>query len=206
MSNWFENNPTKSVIGYTLVIAGATWATSTFILQDNRLNFARSELQSQKSLTEQYKSKADLLQRDIDALRSENAEYRTWLGQTKDAIPVIVPRITALKEKVATLEAESARLRAISPTSSKSIRELNSHLGSASIDDVTGLIFTVKRTTPDRVAQVVVKFPGKDVPVEATINPGQQWRFKFKDKDYLLTVTDISFLGDSVRFRITTDQ
>jgi hypothetical protein len=203
MSNWFEDNPTKSIIGYTLVIVAATWAASTFVLQDNRLNLVRSQLETQKSLTEQYKSKAELLQRDIDALRAENAEYRTWLGQTKDAIPIIVPRITALKEKVARLEAGSTR--AGIQTKAELIRERSARLGTAFIDDVTGVVLTVTKTTPDLRAQLIVKFPGKDVPVEANISPGQQWRFKFKDKDYLLTVTEINFLNDTVRFRITSE-
>jgi hypothetical protein len=206
MSNWFEDNATKSVIGYTLVIAGATWATSTFILQDNRLNLARSELETQKSLTEQYKSKTEILQRDIDALRSDATEYRTWLGQTKDAIPAIVPRITELKGKVALLEAESTRLRAAAPTTPKAVDEHSVALGIAFIDNVTGLVFTVKAIAPNRMATVVVKLPDRDLPFESTIGPGQQWSFKSAGKNLLLTVTEIKFFEDVVRFQIAAVQ
>lgn len=86
-------------------MVAATWATSTFILQDNRLNLAKSELESQKTLAEQYKSKTDLLQKDIEALRAENLEYRTWLAQSKDAIPIMVPQLVELKKQIATLNA-----------------------------------------------------------------------------------------------------
>ncbi len=206
MSNWFEDNPTKSIISYTIIVAGVTWATSTFVLQDNRLSLAQSELESQKSLTEQYKSKTELLQRDIDVLRAENVEYRRWLGQTQDAIPVIVPQITKLKEKVTSLEAETARLRATSPTVPKSIQEHEAILGTAFIDDVTGLVLTVKRTTRARVALVAVRLPGEDGPLQAFIELGHQWPFKFKEKEYLLTVTHISWIDDSIRFRITAEQ
>lgn len=202
MSNWFENNQTKSVIGYTLVIAGATWATSTFVLQDNRLNLAKSELESQKSLTEQYKSKTELLQRDIDALRTENAEYRAWLGQTKDAIPAIVPRIVELKSKVAVLENEAQQLRVQHPSTQTIAVEQSATLGKAYIDDETGLIVTVKKTMPDRTAQLMVRFPDKEAVIEATISPGQQWKFNAKGRSYQLTITEISWWADSVRFRI----
>jgi len=202
MSNWFEDNPTKSIIGYTLAIIAVTWAASRFVLQDNRLNLVQSQLEAQKAVTEQYKSKTELLQRDIDALRAENAEYRTWLAQTKDAIPVIVPQITALKEKIARLEGKSGGVSAGIQIKEELIRERSARLGSAFVDDLTGLVFTVTKTTPDLRAQVIVRLPGKDVPVEANIGPGQQWPFKFKDKNYLLTVTDINFLNDTVRFRI----
>src|SRR5438874_194418 len=140
MANWFEDNPGKSVISYTLLIAGATWAISTFVLQDNRLNLARSELESQKTSTEQYKSKVELLQRDIELLRSENAEYRNWLGQTKDAIPVIVPRIADLKEKVTKLETELSHARDASPASPNLAQDHTVQIGSAFVDETTGLI------------------------------------------------------------------
>lgn len=199
MSNWFENNATKSVLGYTILIAGSTWAVSTFVLQDNRLNFARSELEAQKSLTEQYKSKTELLQRDIDALRAENAEYRGWLGQTKDAIPAIVPRINELKQQITSLQARpqmASASAALSVVPAK--REGTAKLGTAYIDDATGLVFTVLRTTPDRTARVSVKFPEGGSVTEETISPGHQWKFRYQDQEILLTVRSINFSGDYV--------
>jgi exonuclease VII large subunit len=206
MTNWFEANPTKSVITYTLLIVGTTWATSTFILQDNRLNLAKSELESQQTLTEQYKSKAELLQRDIDALRVENAEYRTWLSRTKDAIPVIVPRINELKSRVAVLEEEGKTLRAQNPSAIQAQPEKTVNRGIAFIDDAMNLIVTLKEVSVDRTAQLRIKFPDKDVPIEQSVSPGQQWKFKFKNKGYKFTVTEISFVGDYVNFRVELDQ
>lgn len=205
MTNWFENNQSKSVISYTIMIAGATWAISTFILQDNRLNLAKSELEAQKSLTEQYKSKVDLLQRDIDVLRSENSEYRSWLGQTKDAIPAILPRINELKKQIVTLQTRSN----VSPTNRaiegrSKTRDATAKLGTAYIDDITGLIFTVLSTSTERMARITVKFPEQASITEATISPGQQWHFKYQGNEFLLTVKTISFVGDYVDFQISS--
>lgn len=199
MSNWFENNATKSVLGYTFIVAGSTWAVSTFVLQDNRLNLARSELEAQKSLTEQYRSKTELLQRDIDALRAENAEYRDWLAQTKDAIPVIVPRIIDLKQQITSLQnrpemAGGSGALSVLPRN----REGTAKLGTAYIDDVTGLIFAVHGTKPDRTARVSVKFPDGSTIAEKTIHSGEQWEFRHQDQKMLLTVRSISFAGDFV--------
>ena len=212
MSNWFEDNPSKSVITYTLLVAGATWAISTFILQDDRLNLARSELEAEKSISEQYKAKTELLQRDIDAIRAENAEYRTWLGQTKDAIPSIVPRILELRNKIANLESASPRSVAAIPSSAPSsstasataisTEEKRAVFGTAYIDNDGGVIFTVRQTYPDRKADVTVKLPDKAVPIRETIDAGAQWKFKSKGKNYVLTVTSIGFINDSVYFRV----
>ncbi|WP_313399896.1 hypothetical protein [Stenotrophomonas sp.] len=202
MSNWFENNASKSVIAYTILIGGATWAISTFILKDNRLGLAQSQLESQIALTEQYKSKVDLLQRDIELIRSENTEYRQWLGEIKDAIPAIAPRIINLKGDIARLEAEVTSLRAENPHAASTPVEHSASLGSAFIDEATGLIFTVKKTTPERMATVLVHFPESGSAIESEIDPGKRWEFKANNKKYRLTVTEITFILDTVRFRI----
>ena len=116
---------------------------------------------------------------------------------------MIVPRITELKDKVASLQAEIARFNASQPTRTEAPKEYYATFGRALIDDETGLIITVKSTSPDASAQIAVQFPEKDTSEEEKINPGKKWRFRFNDKDYLLTVTEVSFLGSSIRFRIT---
>ena len=202
MSNWFEDNPTKSVIMYTLVVAASVWATSTFILQDNRLALLKSEVESQRSLTEQYKSKVELLQRDLDFARTENAEYKAWLAQTKDAVPLMIPRLMELKASVAKLQSDAANSgnsnSAITPTT----RELSVGLGRAFIDEGTGVIVTLKKTYPERTASLIVKLPDTPNNIEQTINPGAQWKFKANKTFYTLTVTEIQFIGDSVKFII----
>jgi septal ring factor EnvC (AmiA/AmiB activator) len=202
MSNWFEQNATKSVIGYTLLVAGATWAVSTFVLQDNRLNLVRTELEAQRSQTEQYKAKAEILQTDLEVLRADNAEYRAWLGQAKDAIPAIAPRIRELNDKIAELQLQGVGLGATVSQTARPAQELTASLGRAYVDDGLGIVFTVKQTTPARTADVIVKLPDQVSAVEATIDAGKQWRFVENDKKYVLTVTEVSFYGDSVSFRV----
>lgn len=206
MSSWFERNATPAIIGYTLLIAGSTWAASTYILQDSRLNLAHSELASEKALAEQYKSKVDLLQRDIDELRGENAEYRNWLGQIKDAVPAVVPRIMELKGDIGRLKAEAARLRSANPKAKPEVREYTATVGSAFIDDTTGLIFTVKSTAPDKTAVVLIHFPDSGSPKEFAVLPGFRRDFLAKGKSVTLIVTSINFIGDSVQLRLQDNQ
>lgn len=201
MSNWFESNATKSIISYTLIVAGTTWAASTFILQDNRLSLLRGEADSQKTLAEQYKSKVELLQRELDNVRAENAEYRVWLGKTKDAVPVMVPRLTELKARVDALEAENKELTKTSPKPAKNT-EQRVDIGRAYLDEGTGLIFTLKRATVNRTAEVIIRFPGRDGTTEQTVNPGQTWDFQANGKKYSLVLTEVSFIGDYVTLRI----
>lgn len=202
MSNWFENNAAKSVITYTLVVAGTTWAVSTFILQDNRIALVRSELESQKTLTEQYKAKTELLQKDLEVLRTENSEYKAWLGQAKDAVPIIVPRMLELKQQITKLEGEAAELKKHSPSAGSAKRERTVGLGRAFLDEETGVIFTLKKTYPDRLAAVVIKLPDQVNYLEQSVLPGQQWKFKAKGKQYSLTLMEVNFYGDTVNLVI----
>lgn len=199
MPNWFEENPTKSVIVHTILISASTWAASTFILQDNRLNLAKSELESQKTLTEQYKSKTELLQRDIDQLREENTEYKAWLEKTKDAIPLITPRILELKSKITSLESE---LNSTTRTSANPTKEISTSIGRAYLDETTGLIISTKKTTIERTALIEIKFPESETRTTSTATPGQQWKFSAKNKKYQITIIEILWFTDTVRFRI----
>ena len=203
MSNWFENNPTKSVLSYTLVIAGATWAISTFVLQDNRINLLRTEVDSQRSVAEQYKSKVELLQREIDTVRSENTEYRAWLGQAKDAIPIIVPRINDLKARIDELERKNKTLLADGASGSKTSSEIEVSRGRAYIDEMTGVVVTVLEVGIDRQARMAVKLPGKATADEKTVYAGWQWGFKSGGKSYTLTLNEVSFARDYVKVKIT---
>jgi hypothetical protein len=43
MSNWLENNQTKSVIIYTILVAGTTWTIFNVLLDDKKLASAKAE-------------------------------------------------------------------------------------------------------------------------------------------------------------------
>lgn len=198
MASWFEENATKSVIMHTLVVATATWAISTYVLEDDKLNLARSQLESHKTISDQYKSKVDLLQKDVEALRAENAEYRQWLSSMDNSIPTIVPRIIALQKNIDLLKAESASNGR--PTQQPT--NYSARTGSAFIDERTGLVFTVRSTSPDHMAKVSVVLPGKETRIDDNIAPGHQWTFSHQGENYKITVTTITFLSDTVLFRI----
>ena len=203
MSNWFETNATKSIILYTLAIAGATWAVSTFILQDNRLNLIRSELDTQKSLSEQYKSKAELLSRDMQILRSENTEYKAWLSQTKDAIPGIMPRVTELKSYIGSLEDQLAQLKKLNPNlviKEQLIKDIRR--GTPFKDEKTGLKIEIKEISVDKKASLLIKFPDRDVNTLVIVNDGQQFKFKVGLINYVLTIARVYYIADGLDISI----
>jgi hypothetical protein len=187
------------------MIVAATWAVSTYVLQDYRINLLKSETDSQKAIAEQYKSKSELLQRDIDAVRAENAEYRSWLSKSKDAIPTMVPQLIELKEKIAELEKRDTKNQNTPETLTGLAAETRVYRGRAYIDQATGLVFTVLSVDVDQRANVAVKLPNKNAAEEVKAYPGWQWNFESKGVAYVLTLSEVNFMGDSVKVLLVKD-
>lgn len=199
MSNWFETNPTKSVIGHTIAVAGITWAVSTFILQDNRVNLLKAEIDSQRAIAEQYKSKADLLSKDLETVRAENAEFRAWLNQSKDAVPAIMPRITELKNYIAALEAKSSR----QPRAQQFVQE--ARRGNPATDEITGVRVEVQEVTIEKMASILVKFPDRDTKVSLEVKGGETFPFKLGPVDYKLAILRVYYIADGIEFAISQE-
>lgn len=228
MANWFQDHPATSIVTYTLLVGGATWAASTFILQDNRLNLAKSELESQKTLAEQYKSKTELLQKDLEAVRAENQEYRNWLAQSKDAVPIMVPRLIELKKQVDRLstaatpandasprspqQSSTEAMQSAPPPPSGSVKPKQlpqsftqprtAKLGRAGLDDTTGVVVSVKQTHPDQTATLLITFPDRGQVLEERVHAGRQFKFSWGGRAIVLTVLEITFLTDTVTYRM----
>lgn len=226
MSNWFQDNPTTSVITYTIFVAGATWAASTFILQDNKLNLANSELESQKAIVEQYKAKSEILQSEIEGLRIENQEYRAWLAQSKDAIPIMVPQLIKLKSQLAKFKqldgiAENATGTEISEIHNSSTATVSpkaqvvknlpvnfslaqtAKRGIAGIDETTGLVVTVVGTRANNTASLIISFPDRDVVTDESVYAGKKFKFNWGGQTIVLTIIQIEFYTDTVSFKLT---
>lgn len=227
MSNWFHDHPAVSIISYTILIAGATWAASTFILKDNRLNLAKSEMESQRAVSEQYRAKTELLHKDIELLRAENQEYKSWLAQSKDALPIIVPQLVELRKQVAYLEGSKGGSRSVNLPIARQTETPNTNtpasspvgvdtkpvpddfsavrtakLGIAGVDLTTGSVVTVKHTFADQTAALIISFPGQDREVEEKVYAGKRFQFFWGGRTIFLTILEIQFVTDTVKYRL----
>lgn len=204
MPNWFENNATKSIITYTLVIVVATSAVTIFLLKDNQVALIQSEVNAHKAVSDQYKSKADILSKDLETVRSENAEYRSWLSQSKEAVPAIMPRISELKTYIAALEGQVSELSKNSPVSVPIIRD--ARRGLPVIDKLTGLRLEVQEVTIDRHASILVKFPDRDTKTQLLVKGGEEFPFKHGPVAYKLSIVRVYYIADGIEFSVLQDK
>jgi hypothetical protein len=165
---------------------------------------------SKDALAQEYKAKADLLSADLASLRAENAEYRAWLEKSTDAVPIMVPQLLKLRERVAQLEKSPDLAGAASTTTTAAgvfgaapnDPNVTVRVGSSYIDSITGTVFGVKHVSVENTADVQITMPGKAA-IDEIANPGTRWSFQFKGKPYAVTLREISFITDTVQIQIT---
>lgn len=172
MANWFEDNPTKSIIGYTFVVGAVVWGVSNFVLDENKVNVY-------KAASEQYKAKVSVLESEISNLKIENERYRSWLQQDPKSFPTLESKIKALE--VSLYEANKH------PVVEEKDRVPDTQLyefskgfykGDSFIDPKTKAVIGVSDVTSAYEADVVVVLPGGEKKELTGVKPGTTWTFE----------------------------
>lgn len=212
MSNLFEDHPAKSIVVYTLLIAGATWAVSEFILDENKINFYKAQVENQKalvenqkSIVEQYRTKVELLENDLVQSRKRADLYFSIIQEDPKAILRFEAKLQALESKKKILEAENTALRekvGKKPGTqvSDKARSFSLTLGSAIIDDATGLRIGLAKVSVHRQVSILLELPGQEPQNQTNIPPGKTWEFVLDSVTYKLTLTQVSFITDRADF------
>ncbi|HEY1194688.1 hypothetical protein, partial [Flavobacterium sp.] len=84
MSNWFENNQTKSVILYTLIIFGSTWACYRYMYEDSKLELYKAQIESKQVEISQYQSRIEFLEKKNSTLEVTLKEFEDWNSKSEN--------------------------------------------------------------------------------------------------------------------------
>jgi len=203
MSNWFENNPTKSIISYTLVVIAATWATSYFVIDENKVNLYKSQVENEKSVNRQLEAKISVLEGKLLDLSNENKHLRDWLSEDSTSYPALV-------EKIKSLEKEIKERTAIPHDNNKNTagyeeqKKLYSYsesfvMGQSFTDPLTNATIGVSQIASDYTANIYLFLPGKESIEKKGAKPGSSWVYEFQKKRYKLTLNKIDWIGSSLK-------
>jgi hypothetical protein len=199
MSNWFENNAAKSVIGYTLIVIAATWGFFTFIVEQRKIDLAKAETENYKSQAEQLNAKVSILEMQITSLKGERDFYLETLKSSPDTIPTLKKSLEETKQENIRL-VEQLRSAGIKNTL-YSVTETISK-GSSYIDEKTGAIVGIIDINSDNNATVSLEFPGKPRSSVEKVTAGQSWTFQSRDRQFRLVITDVKWIGSQAKVRI----
>ncbi|WDF47138.1 hypothetical protein PQ459_01345 [Chryseobacterium sp. KACC 21268] len=78
MSNWFETNPTKSIIGYTILIIGVTWAFYKFTFEESKIDNYKSQIETKQATISQYQARIEYLEEENLKFKSELKDFEEW--------------------------------------------------------------------------------------------------------------------------------
>ena len=84
MSNWFESNPTKSVIGYTILIIGVTWAFYKFTFEESKIDNYKSQIETKQATITQYQARIEYLEEENQKFKSELKDFEEWNSKSEN--------------------------------------------------------------------------------------------------------------------------
>jgi|GEM_PF-2276680 len=207
MSNWVENNPTRSIIIYTITLLAAAFATMIFVLDENKEKSFRAQkeyLSAQKeNLSTQIQTlneRIKLLESENSKLTSENQKQQEWLQSIPGTAIYFEKRIKEL-------------------TSQDSIYKLNLSLkvdgyhdvylyesdfipvGASFIDPNSGAVIGINSISSERKANGTIRLPGSNQIPVVNEGAGRAWTFDYKDHKYDLILREVIYIGD--KYKVT---
>ena len=206
LSNWFENNQTKSVITYTVAVIAATWAASYFLIDENKINLYKAQVDNEKAVNRQFQAKIGVLESKILELSNENKQLKRWLSDDTTSYPVLVSKIKNLELEIAkTKEVELSKTRddkALKPIK-KEVKPYSYSeefvMGQSFTYPLTNATIGVSQIASDYTANIYLFLPGKESVEKTDVKPGSSWVFEFEKKQYKLTLNKVEWIGSSLK-------
>lgn len=199
MSNWFENNPTKSIITYSLTIIAISCTGTYFILDENKDNKHHSEISNRESRIKSLNEKIQYLQFANENLSAENTKLISMI----QSIP---GNVLYFNKKIAELE-KSNRIDTVqsNETGTKNTYTYQStpiSKGNAFIDKKTGATIGLNIISSNRTASGILNLPNqKEIAINNVI-AGKKWSFKYENISYEVTIQEINYITDKYRIMI----
>jgi len=203
MSNWFESNPTKSIITYTLVIVTFTWAASFFVLDENKVNLYKAQVENEKTVNRQLNVKISVLEEKLLSLSNENNRFEKWLFEDTSSYPFLIEKITELEKKIKTKD-----LKKHTTDKAKQLSNIVKKpylysevfvMGQSFTDPLTNATLGVSQISIKYTADIYLYLPGKEAIEEVGIKPGTSWIYEYNKKQYKLTLNTVNWTGSTLK-------
>ncbi|MGF1845411.1 hypothetical protein L4C39_19920 [Vibrio clamense] len=213
LSNWFENNPTKTVISHTFVVAAATWAAFFFVFDENKIKLVETKAQKYQAETKEVLARNSVLLAQRDLLIEENKKYLRWLESTPNTLPFYEVELEKLNRKVASLEgelqvAEQQGNNIEQPEQPEQPEEAvyvywrTLKVGESFIDPQTQVVLGVQTIEYELTAQTNVSFPNGEGKSRKDSKPGDSWPFSVGERKYVLVLQSLDWAAQRFTGRV----
>ncbi|WCN11009.1 hypothetical protein [Marinomonas mediterranea] len=210
MSNWFENNPTKTVIGHTFVVAAATWAAFFFVFDENKVKLVETRAEKYQAETKEVLARNSVLLAQRDLLLEENKKYLRWLESTPKTLPFYEIELEKLNNKVESLEAKLREAekhsnnteKPINPEEAVYVYQQTLNAGETFIDPKTQVVLGVQKIEYELTAQTNISFPDGSGKSSSHSKPGDSWRFSVGESKYVLVIQTLDWVAQRFTGRV----
>ena len=201
-NNWFESNPTKSVIGHSLLVAAATWAAFYFVFDENKINIVKAEAAKYRAETKEVQARNTVLIEQRDQLRQENDKYLKWLSEEPKTLPFYENKIAKLEAEVLELKTQLEESSTKTDDKNKIPPSVNDKfysieetlkVGSTFIDKKTNVVIGVQNIEIDRTAGVYITYPSGNTFRSDSVVPGEAWSFTVDGIKYSLVLSTLDW-------------
>lgn len=211
MANWFEDNPLKSIILYTLILITGTWAFYKYTFEESKIDLYKSQIESKQSEISQYQAKIDFLETENSKLEVVVKEFQEW--NSKSSNPTLFYKskfeeLASFKKKYEqTLFLKDTTF--ISPSDSQQIIQpkfpmnIQINKGSTYVNDEEKIVIAVTNVEVTGKCDLIFNVGNKKNEVVADAEIGTVFTFQRDAKKINLTLTKSSFMYDWAEFHIT---
>ncbi|WP_413285038.1 hypothetical protein [Vibrio sp. MA40-2] len=211
MSNWFENNPTRSVLLHTIVVATATWAAFAFVFDENRVKLHEAKVARAEAETKEVNARNAVLVTRVDYLTRENEKLLKWLELEPKSIPFYERQATELKAKIVKLE---DTISLASQSSNDTIKfDWKEQLGTYNkqdlkpvqisiYDPLTQVVVGADRVLIDGSTDIKITMPSGEKIEQKSALPGDTWDYEHNGKNFRLILDSADWASQQFGTRI----
>lgn len=207
MSNWVRDNPTRSLVIYTITIIASVWAVFTLILDKNRervhssqITLKKIELKKAELENQQLNSKIGVLEQriieqngEINNLNSIIENTPTIQNSLLEKNKALTTKLERLEEKIKTQENIDGKYE----NDSGFIAE-----GSSYMDKKTKVSIGVFNIDAYDRIEGNINLPKKGNISFEEISPGYAWDYEYNGVKYKLILVTASYSYDRFRVKV----
>ncbi|MCS3601961.1 hypothetical protein M2371_001147 [Buttiauxella sp. BIGb0471] len=198
-----SKHPIVSILAYT----SAVYFASVSIVE-NKVLLAKAETETSKAETSVYKAKLEILEKEVDATRAENNQYKEWLMNSEQVSPIFYEKIKKLQkdnkdanELIASLRQDDVVMPGLLPIKTTSYEVAR---GQSITDEQYGVVIGVHAISITGNASLTISYvtPGLST-VEDNMIVGTVKTFHVGKVKCKLVINEINYVADKIQVTLS---
>ena len=200
MANWFESNPVKSIISYTITIGTAIFAITYFLMDTNKDNLYETNISNLENQNKILDQTIELIKYENQSLKQDNERLKDWLEKTPNTALNLDKKIKQLETL---LHKKSQLPEGEEPINQKYFIQSDIlNKGEAFVDQKLGLTIGITEITTSNTASGIISLPNKSNKTFTDKPIGYKWTFKYEQLEYEIVLSNLYYLGNKYRLLI----